>query len=138
MIEFEDKTCFGCGEDNEYGLKLKLKYDKDTKTAYGEYIVNQDYEGPPNIVHAGILTALLDETMMTINKYLEVTALTGELAIRCLQPAFINQQLHIRGWHVKKYKRIIENRAEIENEMGKIIARAKGKYTEVDDLPQPE
>ena len=138
MIEFEDETCFGCGEENECGLKLKLKYDKDTKTAYGEYTVTQTYEGPPNIVHAGVVTALLDETMMTINKYMEVTAITGELAVRCLQPAFINQNLYIRGWHVKKNKRIIENRAEIENEMGKIIARAKGKYTEVDDIPQPE
>ena len=34
MIEFEDKT-FGCGEDNECGLQLKLKFDEDTKTAYG-------------------------------------------------------------------------------------------------------
>lgn len=138
MLEFEDKTCFGCGEDNEYGLKLKLKYDGDTKTAYGEYVANQRYEGLPNIVHAGIVTALLDETMMTINKYLEVTALTGELSIRYLQPAFINETLYIRGWHVKKNKRIIENRAEIENEIGKAVARAKGKYIEIDNIPEPE
>jgi len=39
---------------------------------------------------------------------------------------------------VKKSKRVIENRAEIENEMGKIAARAKGKYIEVDEIPQPE
>ncbi|MDY6934577.1 MAG: PaaI family thioesterase [Spirochaetota bacterium] len=138
MIEFEDSTCFGCGEENECGLKLKLKYDKDTKTTYGEYVVSQRFEGPPNIIHTGIVTALLDETMMTINKYMELTAITGELSIRCLQPAFINETLHLRGWHVKKNKRIIENRAEIENEMGKIVARAKGKYLEVDDIPQPE
>ena len=76
--------------------------------------------------------------MMTINKYLDLTAITGELAVRCLQPAFINETLYIRGWHVKRNKRLIENRAEIENEMGKIVARAKGKYIEVDEIPQPE
>ena len=85
-----------------------------------------------------IVTAMLDETMITINKYLEFTALTGELSIRYLQPAFINERLHIRGWHVKRNKRVIENRAEIENEMGKVVARAKGKYIEVDEFPQPE
>ena len=138
MIEFEDKTCFGCGEDNEYGLKMKLKFDDDTKTAYGEYIAHQKLEGPPNIIHAGIIAALLDETMMTVNKYMEIVALTGEMTIRYLQPAFINENLYIRGWYVKRNKRIIENRAEIENEMGKIVARAKGKYLEVDDIPQPE
>ena len=59
------------------------------------------------------------------------------MTIRYLQPAFINENLYIRGW-CKKNKRVVENRAEIENEMGKIVARAKGKYLEVDELPQPE
>jgi len=138
MIEFEDKTCFGCGVDNETGLRLKLRFDEDTKTAYGEYTAHQKQEGPPNIIHAGIVAAILDETMITVNKYMDTIALTGELTIRYLQPAFINENLYIRGWYVKKNKRVIENRAEIENEMGKIVARAKGKYIEVDDIPQPE
>lgn len=138
MIEFEDKTCFGCGDNNESGLRLKLKFDEDTKTAYGEFVALQRFEGPPNIIHAGIIASLLDETMITVNKYMETIALTGELTIRYLQPAFINENLYIRGWYVKKNKRVIENRAEIENEMGKIVARAKGKYIEVEDIPQPE
>ena len=138
MVEFEDKICFGCGEENEQGLQLKLDFDDDTKTAYGQYIASEYLEGAPNIIHAGIVAAILDETMITVNKYLETVALTSELTIRYLQPAFIKENLYIRGWYVKKSKRIIENRAEIENEMGKIVARAKGKYIEVDDIPQPE
>jgi uncharacterized protein (TIGR00369 family) len=138
MIEFEDKICFGCGQENPQGLQLKLKFDDDTKTAVGEYAATELQEGPPNIIHAGIIAALLDETMITVNKYLDCVAITSELTIRYLQPAFINENLYIRGWFVKKSKRVIENRAEIENEMGKIVARAKGKYIEVDDIPQPE
>jgi hypothetical protein len=34
---------------------------------------------------------------------------------------------------VKKNKKVIENRAEIENEIGKIVARGKGKYMEAGD-----
>ncbi len=138
MIEFEDKTCFGCGKSNERGLKLHLKFDPDTKTAYGEFKADQTLEGPPNIIHAGIIASVLDETMMTVNKYMEYIALTGEITIRYLQPAFIEESLYIRGWFVKKNKRVIENRAEIENEMGKIVARAKAKYIEVEEIPQPE
>jgi acyl-coenzyme A thioesterase PaaI-like protein len=138
MIEFEDSTCFGCGQDNKRGLKLKLQYDHDTETAFGEYIASQEQEGLPNIIHDGIVAAMLDETMITINKYLEFTAITNELLIRYLQPAFINEKLYIRGYHVKKNKRVIENRADIENEMGKVVARAKGKYLTVDEFPQPE
>ncbi|HON80617.1 MAG TPA: PaaI family thioesterase [Spirochaetota bacterium] len=138
MIEFEDKTCFGCGAENEHGLQLKLKFDEDTKTAYGDFTAHQKLEGPPNIIHAGVIAALLDETMITVNKYLDFMTLTGEITIRYLQPAYIHENLYIRGWYVKKNKKIIENRAEIENEMGKIVARAKGKYLEVDEIPQPE
>ncbi len=138
MIEFEDKICFGCGKENEYGLQLDLDFDDETKIAYGEFKAHEKLEGPPNLIHAGVIASILDETMITVNKYLETVALTSELTIRYLQPAFINENLHIRGWYVKKSKRIIENRAEIENEMGKVVARAKGKYIEVEDIPQPE
>ena len=138
MIEFEDKICFGCGQDNEHGLKLKLDFDDDTKTAYGQYCAHELLEGPPNLIHAGIVAALLDETMITVNKYLEIIAITSELTIRYLQPAYINENLYIRGWYVKKSKKVLENRAEIENEMGKIVARAKGKYVEVDEIPHPD
>ncbi len=138
MIEFEDKICFGCGQENENGLRLELSFDDDTKTAYGEFTATELFEGPPNIIHAGIVASILDETMITVNKYMDSMAITSELTIRYLQPAFIQENLYIRGWYVKKSKRVIENRAEIENEMGKIVARAKGKYIELDELPQPE
>ncbi len=138
MIEFEDKICFGCGQDNPHGLRLNLQFDDDTKTTYGEYAAGEFQEGPPNIIHGGIIAGLLDETMITVNKYLDLMAITTELTIRYLQPAFIGEKLYIRGWFVKKSKKIIENRAEIENEMGKIVARAKGKYLEVEEIPQPE
>ncbi|MBN1496296.1 MAG: PaaI family thioesterase [Spirochaetes bacterium] len=138
MIEFEDKICFGCGPDNDKGLQLKLEFDDDTKTAFGQYTAHELLEGPPNIIHAGVIAALLDETMITVNKYLETIALTSELTVRYLQPAYIGENLYIRGWYVKKSKRVIENRAEIENEMGKIVARAKGKYIEYDEIPQQD
>jgi uncharacterized protein (TIGR00369 family) len=138
MIEFEDEICFGCGKKNEHGLQLDLEFDEDTKTAFGKFIANELFEGAPNIIHAGIIAAILDETMITVNKYIETVALTSELTIRYLQPAFISENLYIRGWHVKKNKRLIENRAEIENEMGKVVARAKGKYIELDEIPQPD
>ena len=77
MIEFEDKICFGCGPDNDYGLKLKLDFDDDTKTAYGQFTAHDLLEGPPNIIHAGIIAALLDETMITVNKYMEIVGLTN-------------------------------------------------------------
>lgn len=126
---------FGTSPDNEFGLKLKLEYDEDTKTAYGEIVVPVHFQGHQSeYVHQGIITVLLDEVMMHINQAMNLEVHTGELTVRYLQLARVNEPLYLRGYFVKKNKKIVENRAELEDEIGKIIARSKGKYIEIDPL----
>jgi len=124
---------FGSGQENEDGLKLKLTFDEDTKTVYGEYNCPVKFQGSPENVHPGILAVMLDEIMSRINEAMNFDTTTGELTIRYLQPARVNESLYLRGWFVKKNRRIVENRAEIENEIGKIVARSKGKYIEKEE-----
>ena len=124
---------FGSSPDNEEGLQLKITFDEDTKTAYGDFTCAGKFQGEPDIIHPGIVTTILDEIMGKINESMNFETTTGELTIRFLQPAYVNEPLHLRGWFVKKNKKIIENRAEIENEIGKIVARGKGKYIESED-----
>ncbi len=121
---------FGSGQDNPDGLQLKLTFDEDTKTVYGEYRCAPRFQGTKDIVHPGVLSVILDEIMSRINEAMNFDTTTGELTIRYLQPAMIGENLYLRGWFVKKNRRIVENRAEIENEIGKIVARGKGKYIE--------
>jgi acyl-coenzyme A thioesterase PaaI-like protein len=138
MIEFEDNICFGCGKKNKHGLKLKFKFDANTHNISSDYVVSENFEGTPKAIHAGIIGTILDETMITVNKYLEFITLTSELSVRYLLPARINETLTIKGWHVKKNKQVIENRAEIRNEVGEIVAKAKGKYIKITELPRPD
>ena len=120
---------------NKKELKLELRFDEDTNTAYGEYRAPEHFEGAPDIVHTGIIASILDETMTIVNKNVNVDTFTNELTIRYLRPAFINENLYIRGWVEKKNNKIMENRAEIENDVGKIVARAKGKYLNIKEMP---
>lgn len=124
---------FGSGPDNPEGLQLKLTFDEDTKTVYGEYQCPEKFSGEPDQVHPGLLAVILDETMSRINKAMNFDTTTGELTIRYLQPANIGESLYLRGWFVKKNRKVVENRAEIENEIGKIVARGKGKYIEKEE-----
>jgi len=126
---------FGTSLDNELGLKLKLEYHEDTKISYGQVEIPLSFQGHQhNCVHPGIISVLLDEVMMNINQAMNLEVITGELTIRYLQAAQVDEPLHFRGYFVKKNRRIIEHRAELEDDIGKIIARAKGKYIEVDPL----
>jgi acyl-coenzyme A thioesterase PaaI-like protein len=124
---------FASSPDNGDGLQLKITFDEDTKTAFGDYTCPEKYQGLPDQIHPGIISTILDEIMVKINEAMNFETTTGELTIRFLQPARVNEPLHLRGWFVKKNKKIIENRAEIENEIGKIVARGKGKYIEAED-----
>lgn len=121
---------FGSGTENTNGLQLKLSFDEDTKTVYGQFKADDRFVGEPGEIHPGILATILDETMIKINQAMNLDTLTCELTIRYLMPARPGEALYLRGWFVKKSRRIVENRAEIENEIGKVVARGKGKYVE--------
>ncbi|MFN3604878.1 MAG: PaaI family thioesterase [Leptonema sp. (in: bacteria)] len=124
---------YGIGTDNSFGLRLKLNFDEDSKTAYGEFVADERMQGEPGEVHPGILATLLDEAMIKINESMNFDTTTGEINIRYLTSAKIGESLYIRGWFIKKNRRVVENRAEVENEIGKIVARAKGKYIEKEE-----
>ena len=122
---------FGSGVDNENGLRLKLSFDEDTHTVYGEYSCPTQFQGSrEGDIHPGVVCTILDEIMDHINKAMNFDASIGELTVRYLQPAKLAESLYLRGWFVKKNRRTVENRAEIENDIGKIVARGKGKYLE--------
>ncbi|MCB1325951.1 MAG: PaaI family thioesterase [Spirochaetales bacterium] len=124
---------FGSGQENPDGLQLKLTFDEDTRTVYGEYRCPPKFQGDESTIHPGVLSVILDEIMSQINEAMNFDTTTGELTIRYLQPAMLGENLYLRGWFVKKNRRVVENRAEIENEIGKIVARGKGKYIEKEE-----
>ena len=135
VLRKQKNLSFGTSPDNEQGLKLNLQFDEDTKTAYGEINLPSHFQGHhADHVHPGVISVLLDEVMMHINQAMNLEVHTGELTIRYLQMEKNNEPLYLRGYFVKKNKKIIENRAELEDDIGKIIARAKGKYIEIDPL----
>lgn len=134
MTATQAELSFGSGQENLDGLQLKLTFDEDTKTVYGEYRCPARFQGATDNVHPGVLAVMLDEIMSRINEAMNFDTVTGELTIRYLQTARVGENLYLRGWFVKKNRRIVENRAEIENEIGKIVARGKGKYIEKEEV----
>lgn len=135
ILRKQKDMSFGTSPDNEQGLKLDLQFDEDTKTAYGETVLASHLQGHNSEqVHPGVISVMLDEVMMKINQSMNLDVNTAELTVRYLQPARTDEPLYLRGYFVKKTRRIIENRAELEDDIGKIIARAKGKYIEIDPL----
>jgi uncharacterized protein (TIGR00369 family) len=55
------RMCFVCGLQNPIGLKLAFYEDREADLVRAEFVIPEDYQGYPGVVHGGIVSAILDE-----------------------------------------------------------------------------
>jgi len=86
----EKNMCFGCGVANNIGLKLRF-------TDHGDFIQAEwqplaHYQGYPNILHGGIIAALLDETGgWYVSAKIGTAGVTSEMTTRYLAPVSLDK-----------------------------------------------
>ena len=106
-----------------------LNYDADTNTTFGKLFPTEDFQGGDGrVIHDGFLAIILEEAMLAICEKMNLTVYPLRTSYRFLRPAAVKQPLYVRAWFVKSTGDIFDLRAEIENEMGKAVARAKSRY----------
>ncbi|MCK4385698.1 MAG: PaaI family thioesterase [candidate division Zixibacteria bacterium] len=118
--------CFICGDKNPFGLNVEF-YQKNDKVV-GEYIVSDHFQGYKNILHGGILSALLDEVMIKSILAQDILTLTCEIKVRFRKPVKIGQRLFLEGKPTENKGRILLAEGKIRNEDGEIVATAEGKF----------
>lgn len=123
----DDHYCFACGSENKDGLCIEWKVDGQTTTA--EFVPQKKFQGWKNILHGGIIAALLDEAMTRLAWIVCGGALTAEMTVRFLKPAIIGEKLFVYGKIVSENKKIVEMEASIYQEKmdGILVARSTGK-----------
>jgi uncharacterized protein (TIGR00369 family) len=118
--------CFICGDKNPFGLNVEF-YQKDQKVV-GEYVVQKHFQGYRNILHGGILSALLDEVMIKSILAQNILTLTCEIKVRFKKPVKVGQKLFLEGKPAESKGKILLAEGKITNEDGEIIATAEGKF----------
>ncbi len=121
----DDNCCFACGLENPDGLRLEWKIEGLVTTT--QFTPQKKYQGWVGIVHGGILATLLDEAMTRLAGKVYGKAVTAEMTVRYVAPAQIGEVLFVRGEIVKQMRRLIEMKASIQTEDGKVIAHSTGK-----------
>ncbi|MBI4395716.1 MAG: PaaI family thioesterase [Elusimicrobia bacterium] len=127
----DDGYCYVCGEKNELGLNVRWTVTGDE--AEGLFIPRREHQGWKDVVHGGILSALLDEAMARLAWVRHGAAVTAEMSVRFLAPAKTGERLLIRGRLTNTSRRMILAQAEISNPDGETIARAEGKIIKQKD-----
>ncbi|RJQ65303.1 MAG: PaaI family thioesterase [Desulfobacteraceae bacterium] len=120
--------CFACGSKNPFGLHMKLFTDGNSVIC--DIVVPGHLSGWGNLVHGGIITTLLDETMSwTAIHLLKRLILTRCMEIEFILPVAPNIPLRTEG----RIQERIKNTAALVNGVlydpaGRACARSRGRF----------
>ncbi len=113
--------CFGCGEDNPIGLKLRPVYDGEKVVA--RFTPREQHQGWHNVTHGGILYSVLDE----ITAYAVLCSgvsfgVTAKSFIRFKHVSPTDATLVASAWVTKATSRLVETAGRLEMEDGTVVA----------------
>jgi uncharacterized protein (TIGR00369 family) len=126
-----DDLCFVCGRDNAGGLRLDPS--SEDGRALLEWTPEPTYQGYAGVLHGGIISTLLDETMAHAVLSRVGRAPTVEIDVQFLKLVRTGVPLRVTAVVLEQRKRIVIAEAELVQD-GEVRARASGKFIVV---PKP-
>lgn len=128
--------CFGCGGDNDAGMKLVFDLDLDELRARGRFVLGPRYAGGAGFAHGGIIAVVLDEAMGKLSKASAERAVTAELTIQYKRPVPVDREILVEGWQTQSTGRNRFRVAEIRDGEGNLLAVGTGRFVDLGE-PRP-
>jgi len=127
-IQNIDMHCFACGPENEHGLKMEFETNEELLRS--RVIVPEHLRGWSNLVHGGIISTLIDETMSwAAITLLKRFILTKNMSVKFKKPVKINQEIVVYGRIVEQTgDKLAVMAAEIYDEAGDLCASGQGEF----------
>jgi uncharacterized protein (TIGR00369 family) len=126
----DDHFCFICGKNNPSGLHLKFSLLNNKVQT--EFLSEKTHQGFKNIVHGGIISALLDEAMVKAALLQGMPAVTAEITVRFKNPLVTGEKSIVEAEITSIHKRIIETSAVMRKSDGTLVAEAHAKLLKQD------
>ena len=127
-------NCVVCSSANTHGMGVKFLPQADGSVK-GNFDCSEIYEGYSNVLHGGIISALLDGAMANCMLLKGIHAVTAELNIKFIQSVRCNEPVVIEAWLTRSTSRLhlLESRIIQDKE---IMATAKAKFMRIIDPPE--
>lgn len=101
------QPCFGCGPDHPFGFRLRFARDGDDIVTH--FTPDARYQGPPGIMHGGLVSTLADEVgAWALIGLLERFGFTAAFDARLLGPVRIDVPVEARSRIVKDGRRLVD------------------------------
>lgn len=126
----DDKHCFVCGEKNPNGLNLKFTLREGKVVT--EFILHKTYQGYKDIVHGGIISTLLDESMVKAALLQGIPVVTAEITVRFKNPLMVGEKALVEAHIIETNRKIIDTSATIKKLDGTLIAKGYAKLLRQD------
>ncbi len=127
------KMCIVCGLKNPVGLHGGF-YELENGQLVGIFKALPEHQGYPNILHGGIASALLDETIgraIMIREHKDYWGFTAEITVRFKKNIPIDQPIRVVGQITNDRGRLFEGEGKILLKDGTVAAEGSGKYLKV-------
>ena len=106
------QPCFGCGPDHAIGFRLAFEVEGDEVVT--RFTPTERYQGPPGIMHGGLVATLADEiAAWAVIALLEKFGFTAQMTCKLHKPVRVGVPLVGRGAIVRDARRIVQTRATI-------------------------
>jgi len=126
----DDKHCFVCGEKNPNGLNLTFSFREGKVVT--EFILHKTYQGYKDIVHGGIISTLLDESMVKAALLQGIPVVTAEITVRFKNPLMVGEKAIVEAHITETNRKIIDTSATIKKLDGTLIAEGYAKLLRQD------
>lgn len=126
-----------CGTENPHGLHVDF-YD-DGVRVWTELEAAEWMQGWPGVLHGGIVTALLDETIGRVAFLYDRWVQTAKLSVRFAKPTPLGRRLRATGELVRDAKRLMDMRGTlVDVDSGETLATAEGTFMRLPDAMRDE
>lgn len=122
--------CFGCGSDHRSGLHLTITAAEDL-TMLGRFVVAEEHQGAPGLIHGGVLAAAFDEVLGACNWLLLAPAVTGHLSVDFRKPVPVGATVTIRASIDGVDGRKVHTTGDGRFDDGTLVAEATGLFVQV-------
>ncbi|TXH45013.1 MAG: PaaI family thioesterase [Actinobacteria bacterium] len=125
-------NCFACGPEHVGGLHIELQAAEGLAVT-GRFIVGEAHQGAPGIAHGGILAAVMDELLGSLNWMLMSPAVTIELTTRFRRPAPVDAELWLSAHVLTVVDGTVQSAGEarLDTPDGELAVVAKGLFRQV-------
>ncbi len=125
-----NSNCFVCGSENPYGLKLVFSYAEDKITT--EFKPSKLYQGYEGVTHCGIITSVLDESIVKTAIAGGRPSVTVEINVKFKHPLSVDETAIVEAKITNKASKVIEGYAKMLRKSDKLlIAEASAKLIQL-------